>query len=201
LMLKALIAAGSGGIGEDKLSDWLWPEANGDTARQSFDTTLHRLRQLLGSEGIVTLREGCLALDPYRCWVDAHACEQLLESGDAVALAMSLYQGEFLEGLDASWAQRYRERLREKLVKAVLAQGERCEKGSDFSGAIAWYERGLEADPVAEALYRRIIICHRTSGSMVEGLRVYERCRRMFKAHLDIAPSKETVRLASTLRD
>jgi ATP/maltotriose-dependent transcriptional regulator MalT/DNA-binding SARP family transcriptional activator len=201
LMLKALIAAGSGGIGEAKLSDWLWPDADGDTARQTLDTTLHRLRQLLGAEGLVTLREGCLALDPYRCWVDAHACEQLLDAGDTSPLALRLYQGEFLDGLDTPWAQRCRERLREKFVKAVLAQGERCEMAADFSGAIAWYERGLEADPLDESLYRRIIVCHHANGSLVEGLRTYERCCRMFKAHLDIAPSQETVRLASTLRD
>jgi DNA-binding SARP family transcriptional activator len=201
LMLKALIAAGSGGIGEDKLSDWLWPDANGDTARQTFDTTLYRLRQLLGLKGIITLREGRLALDPYRCWVDVHACEQLLESGDASPFAISLYQGEFLEGLDASWAQRYRERLREKFVKAVLAQGKRCENDSDFTGAVAWYERGLEADPLAESLYRRILICHRANGAMAEGLRIYERCCKMFKAHLNVAPSQETVRLVATLRD
>jgi len=200
LMLKALIASGPGGISEDTLADQLWPEADGDLARQSFDSTLHRLRQLLGLKGIITLCDGLLALDPYRCWVDAHAFERLLEEGRTRPLALELYRGEFLEGLDWPWARSYRDQLRKKMVQAVLVQGQGCEQAAAFPEAIAWYERGLEADPLNEALYRRIMLCHRATGAMAEGWRVFERCRSLLRSRLDIPPSQETVLLAATLR-
>ena len=201
LMLKALIAAGPQGIGDDRLADCLWPDADGDTARLSLDTTLHRLRQLLGPDGLITLRDGRLALDGQRCWVDAHAFEQLVDSNDSRPAAVTAYTGAFMEGLDTPWANDYRDLLRRKLVRAVLALGENREKASAFHEALAWYERGLAADPLAEGLYHRIMVCHATIGSRAEGLRSFETCRRLLKAHLDAAPSQETVALAATLRD
>jgi DNA-binding SARP family transcriptional activator len=200
LMLKALIAAGPHGIEDDRLADCLWPEADGDTARLSLDTTLHRLRQLLGPDGLVTLRNGRLALDGRRCWVDAHAFELRVESSATRQAAVSEYQGDFLAGLDAPWAEGYRERLRGRFVKAVLALGKQCENGSDFNGAIAWYERGLAEDPLAESLYRQVMICHRANGSAAEGLRSFERCRKVLRDRLDSAPSPETAALGSALR-
>jgi DNA-binding SARP family transcriptional activator len=201
LMLKALIAGGPGGVTEARIADGLWPDIDGDTARKSLDTTLHRLRQLLGLDGIITLRDGWLSLDPYRCWVDAHAFELLLASSPASQSAIDLYRGEFLGDLDQIWAVAYRERLRDGYVRGVLAQGHQCEIRSDFSGAIEWYEKGLEAAPQAELLYRRSMVCHRANGSRTEALRVFERCCMMLKATLDIDPSRETLHLASTLRE
>jgi DNA-binding SARP family transcriptional activator len=78
-LLKAVISGGVRGISEDRLSDALWPDADGVTAHQAFATTLHRLRQLLGDEKAVLLRDGRVAVDWRSCWVDAFVFEALLE--------------------------------------------------------------------------------------------------------------------------
>jgi hypothetical protein len=62
-LLKALIAFGGKEVREDQIMDALWPEADGDLAQQSFSTTLHRLRQLLGYEGAIQRQEGKLTLN------------------------------------------------------------------------------------------------------------------------------------------
>ena len=68
-LLKAILALGSGGVKEDQLADALWPEADGDMAHQAFKTTLHRLRQLIGEERAVQVRESRAILDRQYCWV------------------------------------------------------------------------------------------------------------------------------------
>jgi len=120
LLLKAIVAGGRGGIGEDLLADQIWPEADGDAAAQALATALHRLRKLLCVDGAILMREGRLRLDPSRCWVDAHAFEALPESGrtapsrSEIKEALALYQGPFLADLEETWAQRYRYQLQER---------------------------------------------------------------------------------------
>lgn len=200
LLLKALVAAGPAGIGGRRLADWLWPEADGDTAQQSLETGLHRLRQLLGVEGIVLVRDGRLGLEPSRCWVDAHAFESMLEAPGCGERALDLYGGAFLEDLDQPWARHYRERLEDRFLKGVLALGQRLEEGGDPEGAVAWYEKGIRAVPLAESLYRRLMVCHGALGDRAEGLRIYERCRTALMSSMEVEPSVETMRVASSLR-
>ena len=80
-MLKVMIALGGKGVKEEQLSDILWPEADGDDAHNSFITTQHRLRQLIGHENAIQHKEGRLTLDERLCWVDVWAFEWLLGRG------------------------------------------------------------------------------------------------------------------------
>ncbi len=202
LLFKAIIAAGPSGIPESRLCDWIWPEADGDAARGSLDTTLHRLRKLLGVERSVILREGRLEIDPAHCWVDAHGFEILLERSTEGLRekALALYQGAFLEDLDEPWARSYRDTLQEKYLKAALAQGRQLEDDSDLPSAIACYERGLAAVPLSEELYRRLMTVHGADGHPAEALRIYERCQTALRRGLDMEPSWDTEALVRMLR-
>jgi two-component SAPR family response regulator len=65
-------------IALDRVEDMLWPDAEGDAARNALENALHRLRKALGGEDRVLLRNGTLLLNPERCWVDVKALERLL---------------------------------------------------------------------------------------------------------------------------
>ncbi|MGC9968053.1 MAG: winged helix-turn-helix domain-containing protein, partial [Syntrophobacteraceae bacterium] len=71
LLLKALIAFGGRAVKEEQLCDALWPDAEGDLAHLSLETTLHRLRKLIGKDRVIQFKEGKLTLDIQSCWVDA----------------------------------------------------------------------------------------------------------------------------------
>jgi tetratricopeptide (TPR) repeat protein len=75
-LLKTLVASGGKNVSQETLADALWPEADGDQALRSFDTTLHRLRKLMGNENVLQLQAGRLSLDPKYCWIDTWALEQ-----------------------------------------------------------------------------------------------------------------------------
>ena len=64
---------------QNQISDALWPDAEGDDARHSLKTTVHRLRKLLGNEQVISVDAGKLSLNPQYCWTDVWAFDRLLE--------------------------------------------------------------------------------------------------------------------------
>jgi LuxR family transcriptional regulator, maltose regulon positive regulatory protein len=77
-LLEWLIIRG-GEVPQDELCDHLWPDADGDAARRVFDTTLHRLRRLVGDPQALRLADGRLALDRQRCWTDVWEVEGIVK--------------------------------------------------------------------------------------------------------------------------
>jgi LuxR family maltose regulon positive regulatory protein len=195
-MLKMLIALGGKGVREGQVSDFLWPEADGDVAHGSFATTLHRLRTLIGSHEAIELQAGCLTLNPGSCWVDAWALEGILGeaekgwrkvggSNDAAVpirltlRAIDLYKGPFLVSeMDEPWAAALRERLGTRFLRVAERLGEYWENTGHPERAVGLYRRSLEAEDLAEELYRRLMLCLKRLGRTAEAVRVYSRCKR-----------------------
>ena len=213
-LLKAVAALGGRRVGEEALADALWPEAEGDAAQRALATTLHRLRRLVGDERIVRVAEGRVSLDARHVWLDIWAFEGLLdeaesaerrgEAGRAATLterALALYGGPFLHGeRQAPWAVAARERLRSKFLRHTAGLASHWAAASQWSQAAECYERGLEADDLAEELYRGLMECHRALGRRAEALAVYQRCRRALAAGLGVQPSPATEALHRALR-
>jgi DNA-binding SARP family transcriptional activator len=212
MLLKALVASGGKDVPAEQVIDLLWPEADGDLGHQSLATTLSRLRRLLGNDRVVRIREGRLTLDDRHCWVDAWAFERALEKSGTPAAdrkrrpeamrlltrATDLYKGAFLPG--EKWAHATRERLRGKFIRAIVELGGMHENDGDWSKATACYQKGLETDPLAEGIYRRLIACHIRRGENSEAVAVYRRCRETLSSVLGVAPSPETERLVVGVR-
>ncbi len=216
-LLKAIVAFGAGGVKEEQLVDALWPETDGDTAHQTFKTTLHRLRQLVGDERAVHVREGRVTLNPQFCWVDAFAFEHFLEraghllgenqKGDSLIKgerfaekALSLYKGPFLgEEANESWIIAYQERLRSKFIRAVSKLGNHFERIGQWDRAVECYQKGVEADELAEEFYQRLMISYLSLGRKAEAMAIYNRCRKILQNALGIDPSPGTKALYETI--
>ncbi|GBC61115.1 hypothetical protein DENIS_2075 [Desulfonema ishimotonii] len=216
-MLKAVIAFGGREVREDQIADALWPDADGDIAHKSFATTLHRLRRLIGYHDAVRLQSGCLTLNPSYCWVDSWQFERVFGQADsrwkkgadaenfpeAIALtqrAIDIYQGGFLsEDQYEIWTTSRRERLRSKFLRGIIKLGQHWEKEEKWENAIECYQRGLEVDAFAEELYRRLMFSYYRIGHRAEALNVYERCKQLLAATLDIEPSPQTLAIGRKL--
>ncbi len=79
-LLQFLIVNHDKAVELDHISGMLWPDAQGDYAHQTLDTTIHRLRKLLGSNDAVIAEGGRLMLNPKTCWVDVQAFGSLCDS-------------------------------------------------------------------------------------------------------------------------
>ena len=77
-LLRLLAAHGSAPLAQERVADALWPDSDGDAARNALDNALHRLRKMLGGDDRVLLRQGALQVNPQRCWTDVGALEALL---------------------------------------------------------------------------------------------------------------------------
>jgi class 3 adenylate cyclase/DNA-binding SARP family transcriptional activator len=215
-LLRMLIALGGARVETSALTGLLWPDAEGDAAKISFDSNLYRLRKLLGVEDLLTLSEGKLSLDRERCWVDVWAVEDLVarverevragDGGAATACStlakelLRLYGGHFLETESQEpWAIAGRDRLKAKFLRAVTVLGSGLEAGGQWEQAIALYSQALELDNLAEGLYRRLMVAYRERGEPAEALNVYRRCRHMLSVVLGAKPSAETEAIRGTL--
>ena len=85
-LLHLLVAQENSALQQDQVADALWPDADGDAARNALDNAVHRLRKWLGGEDRILLRHGTLALNPERCWCDVQALQAALERLTSAAL-------------------------------------------------------------------------------------------------------------------
>jgi LuxR family maltose regulon positive regulatory protein len=178
-LLKALIAFGGKNVAQEQLSDALWPDADGDLAQSSFNTTLHRLRKLLGNEKTLQLQAGKLSLDPRYCWVDTWAfqrqcgeCEDALKAKGQqkdkgqlplyLEKGVGLYKGHFLtEDKDQAWTISMREHTRSKFLHLIKKAGGYYEGLKQWEQAATLYKKGLEVDAHAEEFEQRLMVCTR----------------------------------------
>jgi LuxR family maltose regulon positive regulatory protein len=219
-LLKALIAFGSTDVGEEKITDALWPEAAGDLAHKSFEMALQRLRKLIGRDNAVLLRNGQVSLDNRQCWVDIRAFETALLSADAgmpgeneyasrnpkaeilqrLEKALQTYRGHFLPAdTRHPWSAVTRERLRSKFLRLVTKAGEQYEQDGEWKSAVDCFERGLEKDPACEEFYQHLMICHDKLGNRAEAAKTFLRCRSALRHALGIDPSQHTQDIYASL--
>ena len=216
-LLQALIALGGREVHEEILSQALWPDAEGDNARNAFDVTLHRLRRIFGIVNLFIVHDRRLTLNSSLAWVDVWEFEQLINQSErllkqakdpAVAhqlhtageRVLHLYQGSFLEREPThTWTLTLRERLRSKLLRHILDAGQTWEAAEEWDTAIRLYRKGLEIDPLIESLYQRLMICYREMGQFAEALATYDLCRKVLNEYFHVAPSRKTVELSLSL--
>jgi ATP/maltotriose-dependent transcriptional regulator MalT/DNA-binding SARP family transcriptional activator len=197
-LLMALVSFGGHGVSESRLAEAVWVDADADAAHVAFTAALARLRRLLGRDDSLVLSNNQLSLDANTVWVDAWTFERVVASRPDQAIA--LYQGAFLPDVAASWVLAARERMRAKFLSAVTSVSARLTDERRLAEAIVLLERGLEADSLAEELFRRLIQCHARLGRHAEALAAYQRCERVLRAELGINPAAETRVLFEAIR-
>ena len=210
-MLRVLVARGCVRVEAATIIEDLWPGAEGDAGKVSFDSNLHRLRRLIGVDDVLLMAEGTLSLDASRCWVDTLAFEQVVvsierethEASAGLGLMkemLQLYGGHFLDSeTQEGWAVAARDRLKAKFMRAVALIGNSLEARRQWDQAAMLFSRALELDNLSEALYRRLMVCYRELGEPAEALNTYRRCREMLSIVLGVKPSPETEAIRATL--
>jgi DNA-binding SARP family transcriptional activator len=210
-MLKALIALGGRDVSEGQLTDELWPEADGDAAHKAFSVTLTRLRQLLGTDGVVQLSEGRVTLDQRLCWVDVWAFERMLgrskkesgkKEGKAILIekGLSLYQGPFLSGEgEGPWLIAYRERLRNKFLSYTGELGRLYEEAGEYKRAVERFKKCLEVDEMSEESCQRLMLCYERLGRRAEAASVYRRFKEVLSKTLGVEPSPQTEKIYKSI--
>lgn len=204
-LLKAIVALGGKDVPMERLSDALWPDADGDNATTSLHTTIHRLKKLVQSEEIIIVGDERVSLDGRLCWTDVSALEYFLAAAEekrkkqdndgAVAMiekAVALYKGAFLSTDKNGLYAQLRERLRAKFSQSLDIAGKCCEESGDHEKALGFYHMGVETDELSEAFYRKLMKTHALLGNRAEAIKLYNRLKRILSNVLNIEPSEQT---------
>jgi LuxR family maltose regulon positive regulatory protein len=218
-LLKVLVAFGAVDVKEPELAADLWPRIDLNYAHRSLTTTLHRLRKVLAHDQAIGLKHGRLSIDTNCCWLDIHALDRVSDEIDEAlgharprppeCLVLELtdrlfdiYRGPFMAG--EGDRPRYlpaREHYRNKFLRAASELARFWEEQKRWDQVARLYARGLEADALAEGLYRRLMLCYRQLGRHAEAVDVYDSCRRVLAGQCGAEPSPETTAIYRSVVD
>lgn len=190
-LLRLLVARGPAPLDTSAILDALWPDAEGDRAKASFDMAVLRLRKLLGQDEALRLDQGQLALNRGLVWVDAWAWAV----GQPLTYAGPLFGTAAPE---LPWAAA-REALHGLYLRRCHAQGQTLEREGRWPQALALYEEALKQDTLDEALHRGAIRCHLALGEAAAARRAYEHCSEQLQAGLGVRPAPATWALVAAL--
>jgi len=211
-LLKILLISNGSSIGAAELADKLWPDSEGDTARNALQVAVHRLRRLLGRDQAIVVQDRKVSLDHELCTVDLWTFErdathlvcaypEASSFAEKAAETLHLYRGHlFAHEADQAWMLAPRERLRRLWLGLVRRLGDCHELRGQCDRACELYQRAVDLDPLAEEVYRRLMRCQQSAGECAEAAHTYRRCREQLVTVLGVGPSAETERLYHTLR-
>src|SRR5882672_4659405 len=199
----------------EALIDDLWGEDPPESARLSLRVVMSRLRKTLAMAGagdvIATCHPGYRAdVDP--ACVDAIAFERIAQDARALAtagdagsaavayeLALGLWRGEALAGIDAPFAAAHVARLDELRLQAIEGRL----KAQLACGAAAELIPDVEAlcteHPLREGLWATRIIALYRANRQADALRAYQQLRTVLVEELGIEPSPEIARLEAAI--
>jgi DNA-binding SARP family transcriptional activator len=202
-LLKVLLAH-SAGIETTHVMDLLWPDLEGDGARNAFDLALHRLRKLLKAKDTVLLVQGHLLINTRLIWVDAFVLGRMSAeglSGDLTRLVsrfLALYRAPFLADDETPSIFAARERLRSQFIRFIAAVSSQLERDAQWDPLVALLRQAAEIEPLEEELYRHLIRTLMVQGRVAEAEAVFARCEQYFWRLLHRRPSPSTRSLICT---
>ena len=206
--LIALLAARAGeAVSTDSLIDSLWGKAAPDTASNTLQSYVSRLRKAIGTDAIESTGSGYrLSVSP--ATVDALKFESLARQAHALLEQDAARASDLLrEGLDL-WRGRPFEdtvdegqlrpevtRLEELRLVAIEDRNDAELMLGRHGPLVGEIEALLQDHPWRERLWAQLMTAQYRGGRQGEALRTYQRARRVLGEGLGIEPSVELQRL------
>lgn len=199
------LAAEARPVCRDSLCFLFWPDAGETTARHNLSRLLALLHSALPDPAILAAHDDQLDLRRACVWSDTRALHDLSAawrahgSVDALRQATGLYRGPFLDGFclpDSpefdQWASQQREHWQRLTLQALAALVEALALDGDYAAAVAYAQRALAIDELAEEVQRRLMELYALAGQRSAALRQYERCVAVLERELGVDPTPET---------
>lgn len=216
-LLAELVFASGHQLSIDALCGRVWPDSMPDRARQSFDSTVLRLRKFLDEtcwkgagrtylaveRGIVSLRHVEIDALNYKALVEQGRNLQrrgdLWQASHLLLEADRLWQGQLVEGFDLQDLYDTQEAyalLRFEQIELLAGLCERLDCSIDLEALLL---EGVRNDPICDTLIRRLLLLYRQQQSPVKQKKLLEQYRRALEEE-DFSPAliEETIRHLET---
>jgi len=198
----------------------LWGEYTTAQSKKYLRQTLWQLQQALHNLStsayckLLQTDTECVRLDSREnLWLDVRLFEQAFApvqgiSGDhlddqragELRKAVSLYEGNLLEGWYQDWCLYHRERLENNFLSMLDKLMAYSERHRDYEAGLAFGERLLLQDRARERTYYRLMRLHYLAGDRAGALRQFQRCSAALKEELGVEPAKRTMELWEQIR-
>ena len=206
LALLALLASSrSRPQSRDKLVAWLWPERDGEHARNLLNQGVHALRRAIGEAGIISVQNE-LRLDPAAVACDVVAFEDAIAAGE-LERAIGLYTGPFLDGFHLpgasgfeQWADGERARLRRSYTRSLESLAQSAEERREWRSAVERW-RGLVAEePYDARMTLRLMRALERAGDRAGALRQARLHTLLLEQEFGAGPDPDVAVLVDRLR-
>lgn len=201
----------------ETLAGLLWGDVTTSHSKKYLRQALWQLQTALNSTSaslLLKTEADWLALNP-DCdfWLDVRVFEQALSlaqgrqgyllddrTAEALSEAVSLYEGDLLEGWYQDWCLCERERLQNIFLAMLDKLMSYCEAHGDYEMGIAHGMRILQFDRAREHTHRKLMRLQYLAGHRSSALRQYQRCVFELDHELGVKPSRQTEALYEQIR-
>ncbi len=203
-------------VSKERIITALWPEFD-DHINQTFHSTLHQLRKLLGELCFVFLANG-YSLDLAACygenvWYDVQEFRKLraeanraLSSGDSATAKktllrmVELYQGDYGRPFSNDWCSFRRDELCTIYLEAQHQLAQIAWRDHAYDESIHHWRCILAIDNCQEEAYYNIMLCYLRQVKRGAALRQYQMCREILQKELGIEPGEAIENLYRDLK-
>jgi DNA-binding SARP family transcriptional activator len=201
---------------KERIITALWPEFD-ENVNQTFHSTLHQLRKLLGDSCFVFHTNG-YSLQLAACygdnvWYDVQefslrrreAEQALADKDDSVAKKalqsmVELYQGDYARSFSHDWCVFRRDELCTLYLEAQRQLAQIAWRGQIYDESIYHWRRILEKDNCREEAHYHIMLCFLRQARRSAALRHYHICKQTLREELGIDPGPAIENLYHRLR-
>jgi LuxR family maltose regulon positive regulatory protein len=135
-------------------------------------------------------------------WFDVEAFEELVDQAEQaidreretaiLEDALTLYRGDYLEGVYDEWCALERERLRGQCLVALDKLAGLYADRRELQRAIELYQQLLGREPYHESTHRELMRCYYRLGDRAAAIRQYQSCAELLREDLGLSPAPET---------
>jgi len=136
-LLAYLVLQQGKAVEYEVLGERLWPGTEIEKAISSVRQCVSDLNAVLGGEALYKLSRSEVGIDLTQVYVDVFAFDVACAQGDSIAMhtAISLYEGDLLEGCHEIWALPARELRRQCYERALDFLIEQAQADGDYEAA------------------------------------------------------------------
>lgn len=192
-------------VERERLVDMFYQASTPKQAAANLRSTLSRLRKELALFLVITRRTVGVAPDA-NIDIDSVAFATLA-AAEEWETALSLYQGDFLDGFYLreapefeAWVLLERERLRLMAVQGLQTLVAMYQQQGDYWAGLQAVTKLLGIEPLLENAHRVKMLLLARSGQQQAALTQYKTCRVLLQDELGVAPGPETAALAERIR-
>lgn len=203
------------------LADRLQGEGPAARSRKGLRQALWQLQTALDSavrasdEHVLLVAADTIQVNPLATpWLDVAVFEEACkacasvpgaaldaEQAQDLDRAVTLYQGDLLEGWYQDWCLFERERLQNIFITTLDKLMAYCTAHGIYERGVAYGVRALRRDRARERTHRWLMRLHYLAGDRTAALRQYALCVAALDEELGVAPARSTLTLYEEIRD